>query len=786
MASTSLPTRSFADGGIEGERVGPYRLLRVLGEGGMGIVYEADQVEPVRRRVALKLLKIGLDTKAFVARFEVERQALAVMNHPSIARVLDAGTVGTRPFYVMELVPGVPITDFCDNNRLTTKQRLRLFEDVCGAVQHAHQKGIIHRDLKPSNVLVAFQDDRPIPKVIDFGIAKALGRDLTERTLITGVGEAVGTPAYMSPEQWSSDLMDIDTRADIYSLGVVLFELLAGRLPHDAAELMRAGNGAPFLLQNWATPTPSHSLKTAGETIASIAYLRRTDPAGLLKEIRGDLDWITRKSIEPDRAQRYETAHELALDISRHLRAEPIMARPPSARYRAGRFLARHRAGAIIGALAAIGVAAFTLTTAVQARRIRRERDIASTEAAKSKALNTFLERTLLSPDPMDGIGRDATMVEALDSATARLGHEAIASPMVEASVKSAIGWAYFNLGDYSKAQPLLNSALSIRQTINPPDSNGLAESLLRSAQLDDKLARFASAQNKFSQALAIRRRIDRDTASALANALLVIGDFTRDRGDSTRALSLFRESARVYSATKDSAGLADVDRQLALLEVAAGDPETAEQHLAASLAYHRKVLGRHPLVAEELTILASVLADLHRTREAEAAYNEALSIGRETLGPEHDRVAQTMNNLGVLLSSEGRFDEAKAVLRDALLADERKLGKNNPTVGAEMLNLSKAICRGSSSYQEGEQWAAEAIGILARQPGPAWPVAQARVMRGVCLARLGRYDDAEREIGAGIAGLTAELGATHWRVDSARVRLREVQESRSAHRSAR
>jgi eukaryotic-like serine/threonine-protein kinase len=782
MSITYPDQINLAGDTAEGERIGPYKLLRILGEGGMGVVYEALQAAPVRRHVALKVIKVGMDTKAFVARFDVERQALAVMNHAGIARVLDAGTVGTRPYYVMELVAGVPITEFCDDKRLTTAERLRLFMEVCNAVQHAHQKGIIHRDLKPSNVLVATQDDRPVPKVIDFGIAKALGQDLTDSTIITKVGEAVGTPAYMSPEQWESGSSDIDTRTDIYSLGVILFEMLAGKLPYDPAELARIGSSAPLLLRHRSPPTPTGAIRSMGTEAATVAYLHRTDLHSLLKQLRGDLDWISGRCIDPDRTRRYETAHELSLDIARHLRSEPILARPPSARYRAGRFFMRHRVGVSITALAVLGSIAFTIVTAVQARRIGRERDRATAEAAKSRALNAFLEGTLLSPDPIGGIGRDATMVQALDSATARLPRQPIASPAVEASVKSAIGWAYYNLGLYDKADPLLGAALLIRQSLAPPDSLALAESLMRAGQLDDKLARYGPAASRYANALAIRRRIGSDTSRALASSLVVIGGFAKDRGDTTRSLSLLQESASIYSAAKDPAGLAQVENELGLLEIARGNSLTAEQHLQRSLAYYRQRFGRHPLVAQELTILAGVLTDLHRPADAEAAYREALEIGREKLGLEHDMVTATMNNLGVFLIGEGKPDEAKVFLREAVVTDERKLGGEHPQVAAEMINLSKAICRGSSEYEEGESWATRAVTVLSKQSdSPPWIVGQARIMRGTCLTRLRRYQEAESEIRNGIRALTAEFGASHWRVDSARVRLAELERARGS-----
>src|ERR1043166_8254003 len=369
-----------------------YRVLRQLGEGGMGVVYEAEQLEPVRRRVAIKVLRAGLDSKTFVGRFEAERQALALMDHPNIAKVFDAGaTEGGLPFCAMEFVAGGPLTQYCDEQRLTTRERLELMIAVCDAVHHAHQKGIIHRDLKPSNVLVGIQNDKPVPKVIDFGIAKALTGRLADRTFITELGRPVGTPAYMSPEQWEAGPLDLDTRTDIYSLGVMLYELLVGQLPYDWVSLARAGSAAPELLRETTPAAPSTKVSSLGEQSIMLAKWRRTDPSGLVRELRGDLDWITLKAMEPERTRRYETVHGLALDLERHLRSEPVLARPPSAGYRFGRFVRRHRLGTPGAAGERLPAAGLTVPTVLQARRIAKERDAATVAAARADALNGFL-----------------------------------------------------------------------------------------------------------------------------------------------------------------------------------------------------------------------------------------------------------------------------------------------------------------------------------------------------------------------------------------------------------
>jgi serine/threonine protein kinase len=348
--------------------IGPYRVLSLIAEGGMGVVYLAEQQTP-HRRVALKVIKAGMDTRQVVARFETEREALGLMDHPSIAKVFDAGeTQAGRPYFVMEYVAGVPITDYCDRHQLRTSDRLALFLQVCGAVQHAHQKGVIHRDIKPSNVLITVVEGTPVPKVIDFGVAKATSRRLTEKTLFTELGLLVGTPEYMSPEQAEMTGLDVDTRTDIYALGVLLYQLIVGALPFDSARLRRAGYAEiQRIIREEEPARPSTRLSSLGDTAGEVARRRHTDLPSLMREVRGDLDWITLKSMEKDRTRRYASASELAADLQRHLANEPVVARPAN---RARKFVRRHRAGVAVGVAALAVLVAFGTTMAVQSARV--------------------------------------------------------------------------------------------------------------------------------------------------------------------------------------------------------------------------------------------------------------------------------------------------------------------------------------------------------------------------------------------------------------------------------
>ena len=434
--ASSAPTRMESPGAI----IDRYKLLQRIGEGGFGVVYMAEQQEPVRRRVALKIIKLGMDTKQVVARFEAERQALAMMEHPNIASVLDAGSTETgRPYFVMELVKGVSITEYCDTNNLSTSERLRLFVEVCNAVQHAHQKGVIHRDIKPSNVMVTQHDGNPVPKVIDFGVAKATQQQLTEKTLFTAYGQFIGTPAYMSPEQAEMSALGVDTRSDVYSLGVLLYELLIGTTPLDPDALRSAAYGeVQRMLKEVEPPKPSTRLSTLGDAIGEIARHRRSEPAALAKLIRGDLDWIVMKALEKDRVRRYASASEFAADIVRHSSREPIVARPQTTFYRLRKLASRHRgpvaaAAAVVTTIVVLGAVALwqgrvaqrqATRIQQQATQVRANSILATAAAAADPVIKTLLLNELKDVPQLPGGLRVARDVANMPIPTAILrGH---------------------------------------------------------------------------------------------------------------------------------------------------------------------------------------------------------------------------------------------------------------------------------------------------------------------------------------------------------------------------
>lgn len=809
--------------------IGPYRLHEVLGEGGMGTVYRAVQTEPVHREVALKIIKPGMDTKEVVARFESERQALAVMDHSSIAKVLDAGATQLgRPYFVMELVRGIPIVEYCDKHKLDTTARLRLFTDVCDAVQHAHQKGVIHRDLKPSNVLVTVQDDRPLPKVIDFGVAKAIRTSLTDATLVTGIGQILGTPAYMSPEQAERSGLDVDTRTDVYSLGVVLYELLSGALPFDRETLQKPDFVVQYLLREKDVPSPSARLGSLADTQETVARNRHTDVRTLRRQLRGDLDWIVMKAMAKDRTRRYATVNDLAADVIRFIAGEPVVARPPSATYRLGKFVRRHRGPIAAGTAVGLALVAGAAASTVGFVRAERSATEAREEAERAQAALGFLDQMLRSADPILGAGPSTTVRELLDGASEDVAGGALADqPLVEATVRRSIGGTYMLLGVHERAGEHLEAALTLleaspgasalervtvldelgqlrrreadlvaaerlyRRALALADSTGLTsdgahgEELVNDVRNDLALVlreadRIDEAGEILEQLVASERRLlgpdDLDLATTLNNLALV----RRSQGDLDGAIALFRETLGVLRAALGESHMyiAAVVESIGSLEAVRGRYDAADSLMTLALDMRREIVGeRHPDVVNSLNSLGLLHAEAGDLDRARTYLTEGLDMSIELLGEGHSRTALLYNSLGILALREEDAAAAETAFRRAVAIREEALGVRHRSTLNSQANLAAALRLGGNAS------AAEAIArsVVAAQDevGLDDPTlsGSARRIWGTALSDLGRHEEAETALLGAYEIQEPALGAEHQQTQSTVTALVELYE---------
>lgn len=705
-----------------GRMMGHYRLLEMIGEGGFGTVWSAEQHEPVKRRVALKIIKLGMDTRQVIARFEAERQALAMMDHPSIAKVFDAGaTEDGRPYFVMELVHGVPIQQYCDTEKLDMGSRLELFRQVCQAIQHAHQKGIIHRDIKPSNVLVTLQDGRPVPKVIDFGIIKATHGDLTDKTIFTQQNQILGTPVYMSPEQADISGLDIDTRSDIYSLGVLLYELLTGTTPFAADELLSKGYGEMMRIIREEEPLrPSTRLGTLGEQATLTAQLRRADAPRLTSFLRGDLDWIVMKCLEKDRGRRYESASSLAADIERHQRDEPVLAGPPSARYRLGKFVKRHRgrviAGAMIVLLLVLGVAGTSIGLGWALRE--RDRAIAETqraeqELARATEIKGLISEMLTSVNPDNAQGADTTLLrELLEEAAQRLMDGEITDEVIAAELHQIIGTTYHALGYYEEAVTHKEAAWETRRRVLGEDhidtlilQSGLATTYL-------KQSRFALAESLQTEAVeAMIRTVGEEDPRTLTYQNSLVGTYVY-MGRYAEAESLAVHSLEIQVRVLGPQDEVTLNGYNSLGGIYAnqGRYSEAEGLFKEQLVALRGAFGEeHPMALICAGNLAAVLAYQNKFDEAEALYTRTLDSLRRVLGEDHDQTMTSTTNLAFMYDRQERYDEAESLYKEVLAVRRRVMGEYHYDTVVTMINLGTLLAE-QERYAEAEPLKAQAL----------------------------------------------------------------------------
>jgi serine/threonine protein kinase/tetratricopeptide (TPR) repeat protein len=671
-----------------GDRIGPYKLVEQIGEGGCGVVYLAEQEEPFRRRVALKVIKLGMDTKQVIARFEAERQALALMNHPNIAKVLDAGTTEAgRPFFVMELVEGSRLTDYCDKNELPMTQRLALFAQVCRAIQHAHQKGIIHRDIKPGNLLVTVADGVAVPKVIDFGIAKATQGRLTDQTFFTSFEQMLGTPAYMSPEQAEMTSLDIDTRSDIYSLGVLLYELLTGRTPFDGKELMAGGlDEMRRTIREKEPPRPSTRLSTMMATdLEIVAKRRETEPLKLIHQVRGDLDWIVTKAIEKDRARRYETANGLAKDVERHLNNEPVTAAAPSASYRMRKFARRHRVMFVATSLVVLAILAGIAGTIWGLVRAQRQ-------AAIAQHTLYFLTNMFERIDPATAKLRQVTVREVLDDAARDVGTAFPNEPLTEMPIRRTIAEIYGKLGQQDLALPQAEAALRLAQIAHGTrDHPDVADALNNLAICRQELGRPADALPTFEAALAMRQRMFKGDHPDVAASQDDYASCLDDLGRSAEALPKYEAALamqqRFFKGDHADVAISLNDVAYCLDELGRAT-EALTNYEAALNMFQRIHHGDHPEVAKALNNVAYCLQDLGRSTEALPKYQAALAMRQRIYQEDHPDVAQSLNNLGYCLEDLGWLDEALPNYEAGLAMKKRIFKRDHPDVARGLNNV--------------------------------------------------------------------------------------------------
>ncbi len=721
-----------------GGRIGRYKLLQQIGEGGCGVVYMAEQAEPVRRRVALKIIKLGMDTRQVIARFEAERQALALMDHPNIAKVFDAGATETgRPYFVMELVRGIKITDYCDQNNFSTEERLDLFIQVCQAIQHAHQKGVIHRDIKPSNILVADHDGVPVPKIIDFGIAKATtDQPLTDKTLFTAFEQFIGTPAYMSPEQAKLSGLDIDTRSDIYSLGVLLYELLTGKTPFDAQELVNSGLEAMRRTIREKEPIrPSTRLGTMLEgELTTTAKHRHTDAPKLVHLLRGDLDWIVMKALEKDRARRYETANGLARDVERYMGDEPVVARPPSKMYRFQKLARRNKlAFAAAGAVAAtllvgLGLATWQFIEKSRAYRLtllaeqaqERLRLQAQASEKQARAINRFLTEVLLFQATPEQNAREkkVTMDQVLDVATSNLDHkvEIAQQPELEATLRLDIGTTYEMLGALGEAERNLRIALKLfRSALGPENLDTLAA--------EHELAKLLSGQRKDEES-------ERLAHEAWQGRLRLLGaehpytlsseelyeEALAEQGKLQEAEPIARQILQIHERVlgpNDPATISSLGDLGELLQLRGSNAE-AEPYIRDTLTRIQRngSADTHDgfICVKELAYLRLVQGD---PAEAQKLLEEALPRARKRLGPDNFLTLFIQRVLVRALAEEGRLVEAEALGKETLNARlSTRANQDDVGTGRTLLYLGRVLVE-ESKQDEAEPRLQEALTIF-------------------------------------------------------------------------
>ncbi len=782
-----------------GSWIGRYKLIRMLGEGGMGEVYLAEQKHPIKRQVALKIIKPGMDSKRVITRFEAERQALALLDHPNIAHVYDAGTTEAgRPYFVMEYVKGLSITEHCDHHKLTIKQRLQLFQQVCQAVQHAHQKGIIHRDIKPSNILVSMQDEKAVPKIIDFGIAKALSQPLTERTLATEDSQLLGTPEYMSPEQADMATEDIDTRSDIYSLGVLLYVLLTGVLPFDSDTFRTGGlENIRQIIRETDPKTPSTRLSKMGEEAKKVAENRRTEIHTLSKHLKKELEWIPLKAMRKERAERYRSASELADDIDNYLNGEPLIAGPPGTGYKLKKFIRRNRL--LVGGIAAVfvvlvtGIVISTFFAIGQARALD-----------ENQLIVDFLANDLLGQ--AEQVNLDETkFIYATDNASRSLDAGKLKDkPLIEARMNLILGKTYMRLGEYEKAEQQSRNAYEIyRQHLGQkhPDTLGAMGQI---AWICHKQGRSREMEQIYTSILQLGQNLmsvkgQVGIKNMLGSAYVGLGEYKKaellyeeilqiaqtdltiepsilqwikhNLAGSYLAQGRYNEAEQVFKelirTNEDREDLRDsypaFKGSLGVTYRKQGRYEEAELLFEEALKATRMQRGNeHPLTLLFILPLAELHIEQEHYLEADDLLQEALPIAREKLGQEKRTTLNLMNAYAVLQTKQRQYDQAEKLFDETFKGKQSELGNDHPNT-LQTLNDFGVLHREQHQYEEAESLLRQALDGRQRKLGDDHPACfESMHELSILYKEQERYEEAEKLLLEAIEGRRLKLCDTH------------------------
>lgn len=811
------------------DHIGTYRLLRELGEGGCGIAYHAEQTAPVKRQVAVKVIKPGMDTKAVIARFEAERQTLALMDHPNVARVFDAGATDEgRPYFVMELVRGIRITEYCTQSRLTIPERLLLFIQVCRAIQHAHQKGIIHRDIKPSNVLVTMHDGLPIAKVIDFGIAKATQGRLIDQTLHTEVDQLMGTPAYISPEQAEPAQVAVDTRSDIYSLGVLLYELLTGQTPFDANELAQASiERLRERLRTEEPPRPSRRLSTLdGQTLLRISGANGTTAAKLVKLIRDDLDWIVMQCLEKEPSRRYQTVNELIADIDRYLGHESVLARQPNFAYSLRKLARRNRLVVASALTLVLFITAFAIAMAIQAQRIAMERNQAQHEREKAQEVSNVAINVFAIADPFQSLANGISGSALLDQAAKSIERELADQPAARARLLRAVGQAYFRRGDFKRAidchkkaarvlgripgaetemmMTMIDLSMALRSS---GDLHGARETLvdaeravkqhrLQGSAVYAKLlvnrgrvsmfeSRIPAAQADFERSLQLYQTVLGTRRVEIAEVLSELAIALTWNDDLARAERSARAALEIFKLTVPSMHPDRVTTEVALADTLylQGQLDEAASILLDALRKNTELFGPNSEnVVGVLDRLAMVRYSQRRMAEAETFSRDAIARALIVFGERHSVTASSVSTLARTLIELRKFSEAEARLRQVLRIYGETVAPDHQQIASAEYFLGEVLLA-TKRPSEAEAVLTASMNRWKRGDAPPWRAMRSASALGEALCRQGRMAEGEKYVLESFHELSADPKADREAKDKARARAkRYLRTSLTAH----